>query len=493
MTGGRAMGLAIRIGAIVALVVLGLALALVAWQERIASAGPDPSADAATLAAIGGHLRLAALLLLVGIVAVIVVAALIMHALVASGERPAMLDQAAADEAAARAGGDFSSGSALPVPLARVGHLMSVGGLIRGFCHQLNNELGPVQGYAELLCGDARLSELHRRQVARIRDATKAALADIRGFGAALGWSNDPAQVTRLGDMAREAARSAQAALPARITVETAAGAEVEVIATEAEVGQAILHLCAATMPLLGPHDVDIHVLVDSMVGTTSAAGEDMPVSGQRLEIWSDPVDPQRTKVQFGTLRPSWRYGRMRLEFSGHGWRRESVGRMFDLTHSDEAGGETATMTLLGTLMSETGGVIMVDTCPGKQTLVTLLWPTRIAPEVGAPLELDAHEDELDALVIHASEAMAEELSRRLSDLGLRVASTTSTDAALDLVSEMGSRCHAIVLAQSAEDGFVARLADSGVSPRVFRLGAAPTAAELQRLAEDLREAEPAT
>ena len=74
-------------------------------------------------------------------------------------------------------------------------HLMSVGNLIRGFCHEMNNELGPVQGYAELLCGDARLSELHRRQIARIRDATKLALADIRGFGSALGWSGDPTRI----------------------------------------------------------------------------------------------------------------------------------------------------------------------------------------------------------------------------------------------------------------------------------------------------------
>src|SRR5262249_23161688 len=167
-------------------------------------------------------------------------------------------------------------GLSSPVPLARMGHLMSVGNLLRGFCHELNNELGPVHGYAELLCGDARLSELHRRQVARIRDATKIALADIRSFGAALSWSNDPAHVTRLGDMAEEAARSAQAALSTRIAVEIAPGAEVEVTATESEVGQAILHLCAATTPLFGRHDIEIHVLVDSVVGASSATAEDI-------------------------------------------------------------------------------------------------------------------------------------------------------------------------------------------------------------------------
>jgi hypothetical protein len=493
MTGRSIAGLAVRIGTIVALVALGLAIALIAWQERMASAIPGSATDPAMLAVIASRLRVALLLLLVGIGAVTVVSILVVRAIAASGEWPAATERTADDETVLRSAADLPSASTLPVSLARVGHLMSVGGLIRGFCHQLNNELGPVQGYAELLCGDAQLSELHRRQVARIRDATKAALADIRGFGAALGWSNDPGQVTRLGEIAMEAAGSAQAALPTRIRVDVSAGADIEVTATEAEVGQAILHLCAAAMPLLGRQDIDVHIVVDSTVGASSATAEDIAVSGHRLEIWSDPVDPQRTKVQFGALRPSWRYGRVRLEFTGYGWRRDLVGKMFDLGHSDEAAIETATMTLLGTLMIETGGAVMVDTCPGKQTTITLLWPTRIAPEVGAPLELDAQEDELDALVIHASEAMAEELSRRLSDLGLRVASTTSTDVALDLVAEMGSRCHAVVLAQSAENDFAAKLEDSGAGPRVFRFDGAPTGAELERLAANLRATEAAT
>jgi hypothetical protein len=418
------------------------------------------------------------------------VVVLVVQALSKAGAQPADTAQAAVPQSSSDTAVDLSSTSALPVSLTHVGHLMSVGSLIRGFCHELTNELGPVQGYAELLCGDARLSDLHRRQVARIRDATKAALVDIRSFGAALGWSNDPAHVTRLGDMAAEAARSAEAALSSRIAVEVAPGAEVEVTATESEVGQAILHLCAAAVPLLGRQDIEIRVLVDSIVGASSASAEDIAISGHRLEIWSDPVDPQRTKVQFGALRPSWRYGRVRLDFLGHGWDRELVGKMFDLAHADEAASELAAMALLGMLMIETGGVIMVDTCPDKQTTVTLLWPTRIAPEVGAPLELDAHGDELDALIIHASETTAEQLSRSLTGLGLRVASTTSTDAALDLVAEMGVRCHAVVLAQSSDGDFAARLQDGRPKPRLFRLEALPDAGELERLAAELRRPE---
>jgi hypothetical protein len=480
MTGRGAASTAIRIAAIVALIGVGLAIALTAWHERI-----PPHRDS--------HLSIAIGLLLVSAAAMILVAALVARALPLASEPPAAIEQPAIRRSDERASADLTPNLDLPVPLARIGHLMAIGALIRGFCHELNNELGPVQGYAELLCGDTRLSELHRRQIARIRDATRIALADIRGFGSALGWSDDPADITRLGAMAAEAARSAQAAIATKIELDLPAGADVEVTATEVEVGQAILHVCAAAIPLLGKQDAHIRIRVDSMVGASSTATEDIAISGHRLEIWSDPVDPERTKVQFGALRPTWRYGRVRLEFHGHGWNRDLVGRMFDLAHAEEAAAEVAAMALLGTLMIETGGAIMVDTCPNKQTTATLLWPARISPEIAAPLELDTHEDELDALVVHASEVTAEELSRRLTAFGLRVASTSSADAAMELVTEMGARCHAVVLAQPGDGEIARRLRAGKPGPRVFQFEALPETADLERLAAELRRPEPVT
>jgi hypothetical protein len=483
MIGRGSASATIRLAAIVAIVAIGIAIALIAWQDRVIGhlAG-------------GGHLRAAIALLLVSAAAMFLVAALLARALFPAGERPAAIEPPAAERSGERADGNLTltTGSDLPVPLARIGHLMSIGSLIRGFCHELNNELGPVQGYAELLCGDARLSELHRRQIARIRDATKNALADIRGFGSALSWSDDPTDITRLGAMAADAARSAQAAITTKIELDLPAGADVDVTATEAEVGQAILHLCAAAIPLLGAQDAHIRIRVDSIVGATTTAAEDLAIGGHRLEIWSDPVDPERTKVQFGALRPSWRYGRVRVDFRGHGWRRDVAGKMFDLAHAAEAP-EVAAMALLGTLMIETGGVIMLDTCPGKQTAVSLLWPARISPQIAAPLELDTREDELDALVIHASEVTAEELSRRLTALGLRVASTSSADAAMELVVEMGTRCRAVVLAQPSDGEIARRLREGEARPRIYRFETVPEAAELEQLAAELRRAETVT
>ncbi len=493
MTGKGAASLTIRAGAIVALTALGVAIALIAWQERLAGAAVESGAEPVTLAGLGSYLRIAILLLLVSAASLVLVIVLVARSMPGAEAEPST-DQAASPSATSQPITELTPRSDLPVPLARVGHLMSVGSLIRGFCHELNNGLGPVQGYAELLCGDARLSELHRRQAVRIRDATRMALADIRSFGAALGWSSDPADIARLGAMAAEAARSAQTAITTRIEIEAPTGNDVEVTATEAEVGQAVLHLCAAAMPLLGRQETRIRILVDSVVGATSPAAEDIAISGHRLEMWSDPIDPERTKVQFGALRPSWRYGRLRFEFEGHGWPRDLVGRMFDLAEPDEEAAEIAPMALLGTLMMESGGVIMVDTCPDKQTTATLLWPARLSSGVAAPLELDAHEDELDALIIHSSEATAEELSRRLTGFGLRVASTTSVASAMDLIAEMGAKCHAVVLAQSGGGGeILERLRESGASPQFIQLTTMPEAEELERLAADLRRPEAVT
>jgi hypothetical protein len=141
----------------------------------------------------------------------------------------------------------------------------------------------------------------------------------------------------------------------------------------------------------------------------------------------------------------------VRLEFHGHGWSRDLVGKMFDLAHVEMPRRKVAAMALLGTLMIETGGVIMVDTCPYKQTTARCCGRPGSRRRSRAPLELDTHEDELDALVVHASEVTAEELSRRLTTFGLRVASTSSADAAMELVAEMGVRCHAVVLAQLSD------------------------------------------
>lgn len=490
MTGRSAAGLAIRAGTIVALIGLALAIALIAWQERLASTAASSGSDAAGVVASAGHLRIAILILAVSAASLVMVAILLARSPSTNAQEAAATDQAAPGAQSASLGVDTSP--ALSVPLARMGHLMSVSTLIRGFCHELNNELGPVQGYAELLCGDTRLSELHRRQAIRIRDAARSALIDIHSFGAALGWSSDPTHVTRLGEMAAEAARSARAAMPARIELEVAPGAEVEVTATESEVGQAILHLCAAASPLLGRQDAPIRIMVDTIVGASSATADESPIGRHRLEIWSDPVDPERSKVQFGTLRATWRYGRVRLGFDGHGWSRDVVAKLFDLSRPDEATADIAAVALVGSVMVETGGVIMIDTCPGKHTMTTLLWPTRIAPEVGAPLELDAREDELDALVIHGSEEAAEELSRRLSGYGLRVASTTSADMALDLIAEMGARCHAVVLAQTNGGEVATRIRQAMSRPRIFQFATVPEAMELERLAAELRRTESA-
>ncbi|MEZ5829842.1 MAG: hypothetical protein R3D05_01520 [Dongiaceae bacterium] len=454
------------------------------------ASAPDATLSMSAVAAVSAHLRIVILLLAISVAAVVLVAILVART-VPPTDKQTMPDTRVEDDATGQHMQDMTSGVAMPIPLTRMGHLMSVGGLLRGFCHELNNQLGPVHGYAELLCDDSRLSELHRRQIARIKDATKAALADVRAFGAAVGWSDDPTHITRLGETVTEAARSAQAAISTRMELEVPTGSDIEVTATQSEVGQAILHLCAAGLPLLGRQDTHLRITVDSVVGASSTTSEDVALSGHRLEIWSDPIDPRRTKVQFGTLRPIWRYGRVRFDFGGHGWSRELVGRMFDLAHADEAAAEIAAMTLLGTLMIETGGVIMVDTCPYKQTIVTLLWPARIAPEVGAPLELDTQEDELDALIVHASETAAEELSRRLTAFGLRVASTTSADAALELVSEMGPRCHAVVLAQLDDGNLLARLRDQVVRPHIYQFPELPEAKELERLATELRRSEP--
>jgi hypothetical protein len=63
----------------------------------------------------------------------------------------------------------------------------------------------------------------------------------------------------------------------------------------------------------------------------------------------------------------------------------------------------------------------------------------------------------------------------------------------MELVAEMGARCHAVVLAQASDGELAQRLREGGVQPRVYQFETLPESGELERLAAELRRAEPVT
>lgn len=438
---------AVRAALIGALIALALSIAFVAQQERTASLAIESGAWTG-LSSIPVNLRFALGLLLLTMLAL----GYVIYAVVRRG--PAGTDRGAdaPDAVPAATIGEMPDANVTgPLMSAEAGQMISIGGLMRRFCHELNNTLNPVQGYADLLVNDDRLSDLHRRHVSKIAQSAATALRDIQHFASALNWSGRRGTPVHLDEAVAAAAAVAQSAMGgARLAVDIQPGGNIQVTATEAELGQSILHACAAIGPLAAERDMKIDIMIDSIVGATSADVDDGASAGRRLEIWSDPFEPARTKVQFGALQASWRYGRVRLECAGHGWPPELAGRLFNSDLPDEDV-SCLFMTILGRLIVDLGGAIMVDTRPLHHTSLTMLWPTRIVSEVAAPLELDTAEDDLDALIIDPAEAAAEALSRRLEGHGLRVASTTSLEAALELLAEMGPRCRAVMIGQTID------------------------------------------
>jgi len=462
--------MSLRIGLIVALVSLSLAIAFVAEQRHAGLLEPGPG---------GGHWYFA--LALMGTCLAVLCYLLFaltrgkagVSSLATDDAAQALLETAAAT--APKATDLRPSYSVLPS--SEAGRLLAAGALMRRLCHELNNALGPIQGFAELLGADPRIGEAQRRQAAKIGDATAAAQRAVQDFASVLTWSGDHATTVQLGAMAQAAAAAAQSALGRPIAVTLPPGRDIQITATEVEAGQAILHLCAALIPLIAERDVRLEIAVDSVVGTTMSSLGDSAGSGQRLQIWSDPFDPERAKIQLGLLQGSWRYGRVQLTCAGHGWPRDLASRLFAADLAEEHHPSCLSMTVLGGLMLDLGGVVMIDTCPLRQLTVALLWPARIAPEVAAPLETDITEDDLDALIIHEAEAAAEELSRRLGGFGLRVASTTSPETGLDLIGEMGARCRAVLLGDTPDVALLEKILSIRPSAVVLTLEAQPDTA----------------
>lgn len=433
---------------IAALIALGLAIGIVAEQERLATAA---------LGIAPVKLRLALGLLLAAFVAVCGLLFAVARAKPGAAPPPIQEETPILDAAAPEPppAAEIRPSAAL-MPSTEAGQLMAAGALTRRLFHELNNALGPIQGFADLLSNDAGVGEPQRRQAAKIADATAAALRTIRSFAAALGWANDRAAVVHLGAVIRAAGAAGQSALGQPIAVSLKSETDVQVTATEAEVGQALLHLCAAIAPLLSERAMQMEVVVDSVVGAAMTSSDNSGGTGPRLEIWSDPFEPERMKVQFGALQSSSRYGRMQFSGIGHGWTGALASSLFAAEAPDQT---SLSMAVLGGLMVDLGGVVMIDTCPQKHLSVTLLWPARISSEVAAPLEIDTTEDDLDALIIHEIEPAAEALSRRLGALGLRVASTTSPETGLDLIAEMGARCRAILIGETSDAGLRMKVA----------------------------------
>lgn len=441
----------LKIGLIAALVSLSLAIAFVAQQQH---------ASLADQAAGSSQWYVALTLMLVSLaILVYLLLALARNRSSASSTAKADAAQSLLETAAASAPKQVELRPSYSLlPSSEAGQLMAAGALMRRLCHELNNALGPIQGFAELLGDDPRIGEAQRRQAAKIGDATAAAQRAVQDFAAVLTWSSDHATAVNLGAMTRAAAAAARAAIGRPIAVTLPPGRDIQITATEVETGQAILHLCAALAPLIAERDVRLEIAVDSIVGATGASLGDSAGSGQRLQIWSDPFDPERARIQLGLLQGSWRYGRVQLTCTGHGWSRDLASRLFAADLAEEHHPSCLSMTVLGGLMLDLGGVVMIDTCPLRQLAVTLLWPARIPSEVAAPLETDTTEDDLDALIIHEAEPAAEELSRRLGGFGLRVASTTSPEAGLDLIAEMGARCRAILLGETPDAALLAKI-----------------------------------
>lgn len=463
------MSMVVRFSVIAALVMLGLAIAFVAEHERLMSDAWHAGAGAAAGDPV--HLRIALGLLLASLALVACLLFALSRASAESRTNTTLEASHLLDTGTPLATETMEIHHSAPiVPSTEAGRLLAAGALARGFCHEINNALSPIRGFAELLAGEARLAEPQRRQAARIADATGVALAKVQAFAGVHGWSSEHATATHLGEVTKTAAAVFEAALGISVPITQLSGRDVRVNATESEIGQAILHLFAATAPVLGEHDVRLAVRIDSIVGATGIAGDDGVNASRGLEIWSDPFDVDRTKVQLGTLQESWRYGRVQLTCTGHGWARDVVNRLFD---SDVLKGRDPTylsMGILGNLMVDLGGAIQIDTCPRRHLEVALLCPAVVASSVAAPLETDMMEDDLDALIIHGVEHEAEALSRRLGDAGLRVASTTGHETALDLVIEMGPRCRTVLIGEAQDSTLADKVLSANPAARIIRL-----------------------
>src|SRR5262245_41364613 len=114
MTGRSASILIIRAASIVGLIAVGMAVAMIAWQERLTAT--NPAFDPAWSATVAGHLRIVLFLLLLAAAAVVLVTVLVARMAPFEGDRAAAAQQVAEDTLPEAPSGELAATPALALP-----------------------------------------------------------------------------------------------------------------------------------------------------------------------------------------------------------------------------------------------------------------------------------------------------------------------------------------------------------------------------------------
>jgi two-component system, cell cycle sensor histidine kinase and response regulator CckA len=288
----------------------------------------------------------------------------------------------------------------------------AIGTLAGGIAHDFNNILNAILGFTELAQREIPANSPAGARLAKVIAAGRRAADLVRQILAFSSRSEMERQPLRLQPEIEEAARTLEATLPARVTLQT--------------------NIDPACRPVLA-NSTQIHQVLMNL-GTNGI--QTMREQGGILTISLDEVDIKADSALTPDLDPG-RYARITVADTGPGINRETRARIFDPYFTTKAMGEGSGMGLAivhGIVKSHRGS-IQVFSAPGEGSRFEVLLPVSLveAPEREGRKD-DQWQKSAGRVLLVDDEEMIVELGREmLEQIGCLVVTAGNGREALEI------------------------------------------------------------
>jgi signal transduction histidine kinase/FixJ family two-component response regulator len=297
--------------------------------------------------------------------------------------------------------------------LQRSQKLEAIGTLASGIAHDFNNILSAIIGYAELALFDIPKESATRYNLDMVLAAGERAKDLIKQILAFSHQSKKDRKPIQIAHTIKEVLKFIRASLPTTIEIRYQVGSELGyVLADPVHIQQVVMNLCTNAHHAMSDKGGVIDIQLASFV------------SGPEHKS----VHPD---LKLGT------YVKLTVKDTGCGMDRATMEKIFDpyFTTKEKGVGTGLGLAVLHGIVREHGGVIMVDSEPGKGTVFDIYFPAIQKTEVS---ETQTHEQEIlggneHILFIDDEHALVEMGKTMLERMGYSVETRTSSVDALAL------------------------------------------------------------
>jgi len=317
--------------------------------------------------------------------------------------------------------------------LTRAQRMESIGLLAGGVAHDLNNILGPVVGYPDLLLASAPADAPYRADLKEIRDSALQASAVIQDLLTLSRSGTTPHRPVDLND----------------VVVSFMTGSTYQALRTENPGTEVETALDDARPCLAGSKSHLLRVLANLVTN----AFEAMPAGG-RLRLATRREHLREARRSYETIEPG-EYALLEVDDTGTGIEPDKLDRIFEpfyTTHKRGRSGTGLGLAVVYGVVKDLHGFIDVESTPGRGTSFTLYFP--LVHE--RPEEQKERQELLrgtEKLLVVDDTREQRELARHiLSHLGYDVVTVENGPSALEHLRH--ARADLVLLDMIMEDGF---------------------------------------